>query len=221
MEELSDHPQWFQEAFKALDVTPSEVARKLGVENAKIYNIVNGKFKPNFTTIQQVLAAYPRLNANYLLKGQKPILESSGAEIVGAPANSNTLTLPLVVPTDNYANTNPETFTILVQDQEFSYSECVVVRITDSSMLPRYPVGMKLLACPVPVADWDYLNSSLVLVLYRSMLVVRRVKENELVSKQVLTLYADSEDSGFVTVRRDDLRSIWRIINIVGVDVLP
>lgn len=215
---IPDSSQWFIDAFHALDVKPSEVARELGIENSKIYNIVNGKFKPGYETVRQILNAYPRLNANWLLKGQLPILHKSGAIIEGSgnKGSASEVTLPLYEAGNGY-NGHQETYTLpIFEDRTESYSSAVVVRLTDNSMLPKYPVGMRLLAKPVAMTEWEYLNSKLVMVLYRTTLVVRRVKENELISKNYLTLYADSEEAGFVLIRREDLKSIWEIIDILG-----
>ena len=211
---LTDYVIWFTEAFKVLDVTPSEVARKIGVENTKIYNIMTGKFKPGYGTIQQILAAYPRLNANYLLNGKLPILHNSGAEIVGTGLSF--IYLPVVTP-PNSTNMKTETYPVwLRENTKESLSDCVVVKVTDSSMLPSYRHGTVLLARAIPVADWDYLNSVLVAISYRNVLVIRRVKENELVTKGHLTLYADNEQSGYVHVKREDINSIWQAIEIIG-----
>jgi repressor LexA len=214
--------RWFADAFTALEVNPSEVAKKIGINNAKLYNILNGKFRPGYETVQQILIAYPRLNANWLLKGQLPILHNSGAEIVGVANSKKLVTLPFLMPTNNFdfMPTN-YTYSVLANDDVQSLSDCVVVKLTDSSMAPRYSLGMRLLARPVKIDDWDYVNSALVLVLYRTTLVVRRIKENELPTKNLITLHADNSDSGFVIVKRDELKSIWQIIDIVGVDSLP
>ena len=222
METSSTYSDWFAQAFKALDVTPNEVAVKLGINNVKLYNIVNGKAKPGYETIQEILMAYPRLNANWLLKGQKPILHESSAVIIG-PGNQLTsnISLPLYEAGNGYT-ISEETYSLpVLEEQAATYSSAVIIRLIDNSMLPKYPAGMRLLAKPVPVAELDYINSMLVMILYRSTLVVRRIKENDLIGKGYLTLYADSDAAGYVLVRRDDIKSIWQVVDIIGVESLP
>ncbi|WP_143092731.1 hypothetical protein [Arsenicibacter rosenii] len=107
----------------------------------------------------------------------------------------------------------------IVAEERANYSDSIAIRLTDNSMSPRLTVGMQLRARPVPVSDWDYLNSTVVAVLYRSTLVVRRIKENDLLSRGYLTLYADSPDAGYVHVRREDLKSIWRAIEIISGEI--
>lgn len=207
----------FREAFKALGVTPSEVAAKLGVVNTKLYNIVNGKGKPGYETIYQILKAYPRLNANYILKGELPILHESSSKIVGGSLSF--VNLPLFTPTVNYKEMQEATYPILLNGRK-DLTDSVVVEMTDNSMSPRYPAGTLLLAAPVHKEDWPYLNSAVVVVLYRTTLVVRRIRENDLTTdRKQLTLYADAPDSGYVRVAQDDLRSIWRVKEVLGAPV--
>ncbi|MBO0950854.1 XRE family transcriptional regulator [Fibrella forsythiae] len=210
----TDYVNWFTEAFKALEVTASEVAKRIGVDNAKIYNILNGKFKPGYGTIQEILTAYPRLNANYLMTGKLPILHNSGAEVVGTGLIY--IYLPVIVP-PNDASMNNETYPVLLRENnKDNLADCVVFRVTDSSMSPSFRPSTVLLARTVPIVDWEYLNSVLVAVSYRSVLVIRRVKENDLLTKGYLTLYADNEQAGYVHVKREDINSIWRVLEIVG-----
>ncbi len=211
--ETAPYADWLKQAFDALEVTPVDVGKKVGESPQKYYKVLRGEARPSFDTIQQLLSAYPRLNANWLLKGQKPILHESGVLIVGVPASGVTR-LPLHETTNSYNETPAETMSLLNNDIDLR--NCVVARLTDDAMGPRYVKGMRLLARVVPQQDWEYTNSGLFLVLYKSTFVMRRIKENELISKDYLTLYADSPDAGFVTVKRDDLRSIWEVLEIVS-----
>lgn len=211
----------FKLAFEALGVTPPEVAKKIGTENAKIYNVLNDKFKPGYETVNAILKAYPLINANWLLKGQRPILFDSGTETADVADSPKIVMLPLLLASANVATVdNDSTYPVLTFNDPKMLADCVVVKLTDSSMLPRYPAGMRLVARPVKTADWEYLNSVLVLVQYCSTLVMRRIRENELLMKDFLTLYADSTDGGFVSVKRNDLQRIWQVVDIVGVDSL-
>ncbi|MBO0950630.1 helix-turn-helix domain-containing protein, partial [Fibrella forsythiae] len=176
----------FKETFAALGVNANEVALKTGESNAKFYNILNGKAQPSFVTIQRLMKHYPRVNSNYLLNGKLPVLHNIGAEILGTGLIY--IYLPVIVP-PNAASMNNETYPVLLRENtKDNLTDCVVVRVTDSSMSPSIRPDTVLLARAVPVADWDYLNSVLVAVNYRNVLVIRRVKENDLLTKGYLTL---------------------------------
>lgn len=206
----------FSEAFKALDVNPNEVSRKAGVASLKIYNIINGKFKPGYDTIQQILAAYPRINANWLLKGQKPILHTSSAHIVDSGLNF--VSLRLVPTTANFDDNMNLMHSVLIPNgvDATVYSDSVVVSISDNSMTPKLPIHTKMLARPIPFSKWDYTGGGLYAILYGSDFVVRRIKGNDLPTKNFLTIYADNEEFGYLHIKRDDLKSIWKIVEIVG-----
>jgi hypothetical protein len=210
---LPDYAVWFRKALDALEINANDVSKKTGDNNLKYYNILNGKVRPSFDTIQQVLNAYPRLNANWLMKGQKPILHESGVQIIGIPVK-DLARLPMIDTTENYEQAQQHTVDLLNDERDLR--DHVVIQLTDNSMAPRFTKGTKLLARPIPQQDWDYVNSKLCIVLYRTVFVMRRIKENELPSKNYLTLYADSPDAGFVIVKRDDLRSIWEVLEIIG-----
>ena len=214
--EQPNYAIWFSEAFRVLDATPADVARKIGVDSVKIYNIINGKFRPNYETIQQILAAYPRLNANYLLKGQSPMLDTPEAPVAGTGMHIIELNLLTVTP-DTSLSSTPETYPLLIRGNDADVlTDCVIIKLTDNTMAPKFRSGMLLLARPVPASEWDYINSALVLVKYRTTLVVRRIRENELLTRSFITLYADNPEAGFVHVRRDDIHSIWHVLEIVG-----
>lgn len=212
----SDFANWFKQAFDALEVTPNEVAIKIGESNAKLYYIVGGKSRPGYETIRQILTAYPRLNANWLLKGQKPILHESGGQIISIPVGGM-LRVPLFLTGNNHDTTLETTINLLNDDRDFS--DYAVVQLTDNNMEPRYGKGMKLLARPIPQQEWEYINSGLFVVLYRTTLTVRRIKENELLTRDYLALYTDSPDAGFVYIKRDDLKRIWKVMEIVGGEI--
>lgn len=205
----------YRKLLEALGLNANEFANEVGFHNTKSYKFLKGESDPSYRTIQEILAKFPQINANYLVKGQLPILHRSGVEIVGAGHTKvSQVSLPLLEPTTDFHSSNGNYDLIVTESSD--YNDAVVIRVTDNSMTPRYVPGMRLVARPVPVDDWEYLNSSLVLVLYRNVLVLRRIKENELVTRNYLTLYADSDTAGFVHVKREDLRSIWKVFDIIG-----
>jgi len=63
--------------------------------------------------------------------------------------------------------------------------------------------------------EGNYTNSLIATVLYRSLLAVRRMSKNDRISKNCLTLQADSGEAGYVFVRRDDTESSWQVVGIV------
>lgn len=206
---IPDYAIWFKQTLDALGINANELSQKTGESNLKYYNVLNGKNRPGHDTIRQILELYPRLNVNFLINGQPPILHTSGAVIVGT---FNTIDLPVrltgidAMPTEN----SP----VIAKNRDLK--DCFVVRLTDNSMRPTHPAGTEFLSRPIPQQEWPYVNSKLCVVLYRHTFVVRQIRENDLKKHGHLTLYATSPDAGYVQIDADDLRGIYEILEIVG-----
>ena len=208
----ADFSQRLKALLRLLDLNANEAAEKIGTPNAKLYRLLKGDVNPSYSTIQELIAAFPKVNVNYLLTGELPIVQGNGAEIAGT--ETSVLYLPvLTLPTDSTSKTYP----VLLHDRlEQDMAGCVVFNVPDNAMAPRIALGAVLVAREVPVTNWDYLNSAPVIISYRNVLAVRRIRENELPTKGYLTLYADSQDAGFVRVKREDIKSIWHELEIIG-----
>lgn len=60
-----------QQLIDALDISVLEFARQLGERRGeKVYHILHGRLKPRYDTIEKILAAYPQINADWLLRGE-------------------------------------------------------------------------------------------------------------------------------------------------------
>lgn len=64
----------------ALGVKPPSVAAKIGdgMQSTKFYNIINGKAKPNWDTIEKLVELFPEINPMYLVKGEGPPVVREG-----------------------------------------------------------------------------------------------------------------------------------------------
>ena len=59
-----------QQLIDALDVSVLEFARQLGEHRGeKVYHILHGRLKPRYDTLEKILAAYPQVNGDWLLRG--------------------------------------------------------------------------------------------------------------------------------------------------------
>jgi len=91
------------------------------------------------------------------------------------------------------------------------FANSLVVEMPDEAMNPTLRAGSHLLATPVASAEWPYMPSGVYCLVYRTTFIVRRIKDNDLIDKKRLLLYADSTAGGMHPVRSDDLRAIWRV----------
>jgi predicted transcriptional regulator len=54
---------------KELGITPYQLAKAGGDNPTKIYNILNGKARPSYDTLESLLEQYPQINLNWLVSG--------------------------------------------------------------------------------------------------------------------------------------------------------
>lgn len=203
--------------FEALGVTPYEVAKRLNVSNVKYYNIVRGDSKPNYNTLEELLTLFPQINMNWVMKGQKPILHATGAKIVGVGDVTNIfVTLPFLHTTDHMTSQSEMYQVLLPNDADPKiYNDAVVISLTDNAMADRLPAGAKVLGRPVPSSEWNFLGGGIYAVLYHTYFVVRRIKGNDLPTKNLLTIEADNPEFGYVHLKREDIKSIYKIERVV------
>lgn len=203
----------FEQLLEKLELNANQMAEEMGTQNVKIYKMLKGESDPSYKTIMEILDRFPNVSAEFLLRGQLPILHTPGAERSGSNFREDTIKVPLLEPTLSYRGEVDQVPLPIGVDNEGQ--NAVIIRVTDNAMSPTYIPGIRLLAYPVEEADWKYLNSALVLVHFRNFLLLRRIKQNKLPKKGYLTLHADAEDAGFVHVDRNDLRSIWHVDKIL------
>ena len=215
-----------KEVFEALDLSIYQIAKDLDENSSKFYNILNGRAKPSYDTILQLLKHYPQVSADFLLRGIPPVLrtsESSNARLLSE--QTSYVEVPYV-PVKFHASF-VETYT-----QGFRYQDLetyrvnsevvknlrnpVILEISGNSMTPQLADGAKVLATPVDQGDWMYQSGGVFAVIYRDFFVVKRIRENELLTKHYLTLHSDNPLGGSVSVPANEIRGIWRIASIVS-----
>ena len=60
-----------QQLIDALNVSVLEFARQLGERRGeKVYHILHGRLKPRYDTLEKILAVYPQVNGDWLMRGE-------------------------------------------------------------------------------------------------------------------------------------------------------
>ncbi len=220
-----------KQVFDALNLSIYQVAKDLGENSSKFYNILSGRAKPSYDTVMSLLAQYPQIRADFLLRGALPVLSSDAETPTNGQlvlADEDIIELPFV-PIKFYASFI-ETITEGLQPNaletyrvrkpvERMPKQPVVIEISGNSMSPQLVHGAKVMAVQVDENDWEYQSGGVYAVIYRDYFVVKRIKENELLTRKVLTLHSDHPNGGTVTVSVSDLRGIWKVISIVEAPV--
>ena len=217
-----------KQVFDALGITIYQIAKELGENPSKFYNILNGRAKPSYDTIMSLLACYPQISADYLIRGILPVLNSPEANAIMMNSDDDTLEVPFV-PVRFYAtfvesyaegmgSTEAESFRVRKPVTK-GHKNAVVLEISGNSMSPQLAHGAKVLAVPVNQSDWEYQSGGVYAVMYRDYFVVKRIRDNELLTRKYLTLHSDNPNGGNVTVPLQDIRGLWKIVAIVEAPV--
>ncbi len=212
---------------EALNLTTYQIAKVLDENSSKFYNIMNGKTKPSYDTIFKLIEKYPEINPDYIFKGIEPILilaKKEGA-LIDDLAYEEVPYLPI-----KFQASFVENFGISLKTEDLGkYSvlksslknkkQPVVIEIQGNSMSPQLQNGNRVLANFIPEPDWNYISGGVYAVIYRDFFVVKRIKDNELLLKNTLTLYSDNIKSGNITVPKNEIKGIWKITNIIEASV--
>ncbi len=213
-----------KEVFEALGITIYQIAKDLGENSSKFYNILNGRANPSYDTIARILQSYPQVSADYLLRGTLPVLREGNAKVRHSGTDEPYREVPYL-PVKFHA-TFVETYT-----EGFRYSDIgayhvhreavsflkkpVVIEVSGNSMSPQLVDGARVIATEIIQADWLYRSGGVFAGVYRDFVVIKRIRENELLTKHYLTLHSDNPLGGSVSVPAQDLRGLWKVHGIV------
>lgn len=212
---------------EALNLTTYQIAKILDENSSKFYNIMNGKTKPSYNTIFKLVDKYPEISQDYLFKGIEPILINSKKEgaLLDDLAYEEIPYLPI-----KFQASFIETYNVSLKYEDLrKYSvlkatlknkkQPVVIEIQGNSMSPQLQSGNKVLASKIQKIDWAYASGGVYAVMYRDFFVVKRIKDNDILSKGQLTLYSDNVKSGNITISVDEIIGVWKISNIIDAGV--
>ena len=215
-----------KQVFDGLGLTIYQIAKDLGENPSKFYNILSGRAKPSYDTIMSLLACYPQIRADYLLRGILPVLGEGNSEGNGrfVVAEENLIEVPFVpikfyasfveTYTEGFRKMDMETYRVRNASIR-SNKPAVVIEVQGNSMTPQLSNGAKVLAEQVDQSNWEYQSGGIFAVMYRDFFVIKRIRDNELMTKKYLTLHSDNPQGGSVTVGYKDLRGMWKIVCIV------
>ncbi|MES2795590.1 MAG: S24 family peptidase, partial [Bacteroidota bacterium] len=207
---------------EALNLTTYQIAKTLDENSSKFYNIMNGKTKPSYNTISKLIEKYPEINPDYIFKGAEPIIISSKIEgaIVDEHSFDEIPYLPIKFQAsfiENYSDGikyhDLGKYSVLKATLR-NKKQPVVIEIQGNSMSPQLQSGNKVLASQILPSDWAYISGGVYAIIYRDFFVVKRIKDNDLLSKKTITLHSDNLKSGTITIPIEDIKGIWKITNI-------
>lgn len=104
----------FQTILDLENLSPAQLADRLGVQRSGISHILSGRNKPSFELLQRVVQSFPEISAEWLITGNgKPLKEQNQAAASGAAssaANSRSSgTTPSISPSTTSSSNNSST----------------------------------------------------------------------------------------------------------------
>ena len=104
----------FQTILDLENLSPAQLADRLGVQRSGISHILSGRNKPSFELLQRVVQSFPEISAEWLITGNgKPLKEQNQAAASGAAssaANSRSSdTAPSTTPSTTSGSNNSST----------------------------------------------------------------------------------------------------------------
>ena len=100
--------------------------------------------------------------------------------------------------------------TVLTSEEAERYTGAVVFEVDGDSMEPLMHSGQRIIAWPVSEGKWEQLHNVACVVAYDDTVTIKAIRENDLFTKNLLTLYALDARAGYLPVARQSIRSIWR-----------
>lgn len=113
---------------------------------------------------------------------------------------------------NNLEHLELETIRVFV-DRE--YKNGIVIEINGDSMSPELIHESRVIAIPVAVENWFYMNPGIYAVSYGNKLVVKTVKENNLKREGFLRLYSDNAFYGYEDALANEIHCIYQCVEVV------
>ena len=100
----------FQTILDLENLSPAQLADRLGVQRSGISHILSGRTKPSFELLQRVVQSFPEISAEWLITGNgKPLKEQNQAAASGAANSRSSGTTPSISPSTTSGSNNSST----------------------------------------------------------------------------------------------------------------
>lgn len=216
-------------------LNPYKIWKDTGIQRQSIMNYLKGENKPSSDILKR-LADYLEVSADWLLTGLGDIHPGNGNSekvlniVAEAPgeykavkqvktSGMNWIQIPFI-PVHARA-TFAETFETEIHEQSIlsishlpgiNYENGKIFEVDGDSMEPTLITGEQVFCEYIDPADWKYITGPVVVAFGNNMVVVKRIKENNLANGE-LTLWSDNEMGGKLTLSsdQDQIRRIYKV----------
>lgn len=178
---------------------------------------------------------YSDVNVDWLLTGEGPMIstKTSNARLLGgvyasSPKDNEDVVMIDYVPGTATAtfieysgSTNPqfEKIAVLRQYGEILDNSYKVFEVMGESMSPRIPNRAKILTKEIPESKWS-MAEGVVVVVFGDEVVVKRIIDNDLATRNAIVLSSDNPNYGARTVALADIRYMYKALRIISADIV-
>lgn len=225
LEVVNDKALRLIEVREHFKLNPKQFAEKIGESPSNYYQIESGK-RPIGKHKSNELIKVLHLNPVWFETGQGTMFAPTGEvelELVNDDLSESAILPYYPIPLEGNFNemSDPESnygqaekIKVIIRRGE-NVERNVVFQVRGQSMYPKYSEGTKVRCKLVNPADWEYMSSGVYAISYSDSFVVKRVKDNELLTKGVLVLHSDNSDYGSTPIPIDQIHHIWKVLRIV------
>lgn len=201
-----------KELRKRAGISQQGLADVVGISRAAVSLFEIGTSKPSSETLSKLSDAL-QVDMAYLLgKKQVPVANETGA------TNGVAVDLPFISLHSRAALiqtvVNPsDLLRLFIPDEEdvARYADALVIEVAEDQMEPLLHAGDKVIAWPVPKVKWAHVYNQVCLVAFDETVTIKAIRENELPTRGLLTLYAQNTTAGFLSVQQEQIKGIWRV----------
>ncbi|SHJ40489.1 Phage repressor protein C, contains Cro/C1-type HTH and peptisase s24 domains [Hymenobacter daecheongensis DSM 21074] len=213
---------------QARGLTQQQMADLLGISRPTVAQLEGGRHQPS-TEVLETIVSELEVSRNWLWFGGGPMDDSGtgGGEVVvfGKFADADHIECPfipvpvragfveLIAAEGDYGQY--QTMRIYNPSPELRKAGTVVFEIDGDSMEPQLRAGMLVAVTPVPMADIKYIVSGVYVAAFGNQLTIKRIKDNDLLTKHQLVLHSDNPKAGMLTVAGEDIRGLWKVVDII------
>ena len=208
------------EQLKISGTSYTEVASKIGASPSLVSEIRRGKTKLSSRFAERFIESFG-INPDWLLNGKGEMLGNDvpGAHVIDF-AKTEWINVQLVpiharatfAATYLDSNTKELECIRILKRKGINYTKAKVFEVDGDSMEPTLITGEQVLCELVDPADWKYVTGPVVVAFGNNMIVIKRIKDNELAAGR-LVLWSDNEIGGKITLctENDEIRQMYRV----------
>ncbi len=213
---------------QARGLTQQQMADLLEISRPSVAQLEGGRHQPSNEVLETIVKEL-NVSRNWLWFSSGP-MEDEGAAggniiLLGKFTDSEYIDCPfirvpvragfveLIATEGDYGQY--EAMRIYKPSPELRRAGTLVFEIDGDSMEPQLRAGMLVAVTPVPLEDIKYTVSGVYVATFGNQLTIKRIKDNDLLTKRQLVLHSDNPRAGILTVAGEDIRGLWKVVDII------